>query len=341
MRNCSTKTNLPFRFCLLVLIQLLILPGSGIAAQFALKGDQAIVDQAGRTVTVQEPFSRIISLYGAHTENLFSLGCGRELIGVGKNETYPPAALKKDTFSYHEDLERFLAARPDLVLVRPMIDSGYPELMRSLERLGVTVVSLQPRTVEDMFVYWRILGRLTGRTPRAEAMIRDFQSCLKKFQDLNTRIRDPKSVYFEAIHSKMKTFAPDSMAIFTLTSAGGVNVARDARTIRDTNIAAYGKERILSHARKIDVYLAQKGPMNQVDKAVITREPGFQAIKAVRQNHVHILSEGIVSRPTMRLLKGIVTIGRHLYPSLYTRELAAEIKDVITFSPVSTQQESP
>jgi iron complex transport system substrate-binding protein len=328
--------------CLLACCTTLLFRSTAEAAEpFALRGQKTVIDQAGRRITVQQPFTRIISLYGAHTENLFALGCGPKVIGVGRHETFPPAALKKDSFSYHEDLERFLAARPDLVLVRPMIDRGYPELIQGLERLGVTVVSLQPRTVKDMFLYWRILGRLTGTATRAETMVSDFTSCLKGFHDLNSRIRDPQKVYFEAIHSKMKTFAPDSMAIFTLTSAGGINVARDARTIRETNIAAYGKERILSHAREIDVYLAQKGPMNQVDRATIRNEPGFQSIKAVRRNRIHILPEGVVSRPTMRLLKGIVSIGRILYPHLYTQELTAHIDDLIAPSSVATQQESP
>jgi len=335
------KRCLLSRLCLLACSMLLFCSTGEAAEPFALKGKKTVIDQAGRTITVQHPFTRIISLYGAHTENLFSLGCGPKLIGVGKHETFPPAALKKESFSYHEDLERFLAPRPDLVLVRPMIDRGYPELIQGLERLGVTVVSLQPRTVKDMFLYWRILGCLTGTASRAEAMISDFTSCLKCFHDLNSRIKDPQKVYFEAIHSKMKTFAPDSMAIFTLTSAGGINVAQDARTIRETNIAAYGKERILSRAREIDVYLAQEGPMNQVNRATIRKEPGFQAIKAVREHRIHILPEGIVSRPTMRLLRGIVTIGRILYPHLYSQELAAHIDELIASSPVSTKQECP
>jgi iron complex transport system substrate-binding protein len=81
--------------------------------------------------------------------------------------------------------------------------------------------------------------------------------------------------------------------------------------------------------------------MNQVDRATIRNEPGFQAIRAVRRDRIHILPEGMVSRPTMRLLKGIVSIGRILYPHLYTQELAARIDDLIAPSSVSTQQESP
>lgn len=42
------------------------------------------------------------------------------------------------------------------------------------------------------------------------------------------RVKTPKRVFLGAIHSKMKTFSPDSMPIFTLETAAGVNLAADA-----------------------------------------------------------------------------------------------------------------
>jgi iron complex transport system substrate-binding protein len=110
------------------------------------------------------------------------------------------------------------------------------------------------------------------------------------------------------------------MAIFALESAGGMNVARDARPVRKTNIAFYGKERILSHAGEIDVYLAQYGAMNTPSIALIKNEPGFQAIKAVKNNEIYILDERVVSRPTMRLLVGIFEIGKILYPDVFNEK---------------------
>ena len=65
------------------------------AAEFRVEGKNAIVDQAGRKLTIEKPFERIISLYGAHTENLFNLGLFKKIIGVSRHETYPPEALQK------------------------------------------------------------------------------------------------------------------------------------------------------------------------------------------------------------------------------------------------------
>ncbi|MFH1488400.1 MAG: ABC transporter substrate-binding protein [Pseudomonadota bacterium] len=286
----------------------------------SLRADPAgfVLDQAGRRIDVRHPFKRVISLYGAHTENLFSLGLDKEIIGVGRNEVYPPEALNKPVFSYHDDPEKFLAVRPDLVLIRPMIDRGYARLVQRLEKNGVHVASLQPGTVDDMFVYWEILGMLTGRRDKALQMIAGFRGEVEEIRSLTAPIFPKKRVYFEAIHNRMKTFSPDAMAVFALECAGGVNTAGDAKPVRGTNIAYYGKERILSHAGEIDAFIAQKGAMNRPTVDLIKNEPGFSAIKAVREGRILIIDEMIVSRPTLRLTQGIRRIGNFLYPAVVT-----------------------
>ncbi len=305
-------------------------PAFAYTGDFAILGDRVIRDQNGREIRVTEPFHRIISLYGAHTENLFSLGLDSEIIGVSRSEVYPPEALTKPVFSYHDDPERFLAARPDLVLIRPMIDRGYFQLVDRLEQSGITVVSLQPSTAGEIFRYWRILGILTGRQAAAEAMIERFSSAVAEIRSVTEPISPKRRVYFEAIGSRMKTFSPDSVAIFALTVAGGINVAGDAEPSRGTNVANYGKERILARADEIDVYLAQHGTMNRPTVESIQTEPGFSIIKAVREGEIRIVDEAVVARPTLRLLEGIWAIGRTLYPDRFGPALRKTVTEAIS-----------
>lgn len=278
---------------------------------------QTFVDDSGQVINIQAPCKRIISLYPAHTENLYALGLERAIIGVSPGETEPPAASGKPVFSYRDDPERFLAARPDLVLIRPMVYRGHRALVDRLKQAGIAVVSLQPNNVQEMYAYWRRLGQLGGREPQAEAMVKSFQQGLAAIQTrwAGLPLEKRPRVYFEAIHAKMKTFAPDSMAAFVLAAAGGVNVASDAESVRGTNIAQYGQERILALGSTIDVYLAQVGTMNKVSVQQIKDEAGFQAIKAVRNGRVHLVDEEMVSRPTPRLLRGIEAIHALLYPA--------------------------
>lgn len=271
-----------------------------------------VTDAAGRSIQVDKPFTRIISLYGAHTRNLQTLGLEDEIIGICPMDKWDG----KPQFSYHDGLEKFLAARPDLVLIRPMIDRAYASLVKGMERAGIVVASLQPGSVDEMFAYWLALGTLTGKSDQAQQMVTTFKEDVAGTLAVTRKRPVKKRVYFEAIHNRMKTFTPGSMAIFALETAGGVNIAQDAPSVRGTNIAFYGKERILSHAHEIDVFLAQKGAMNQPTIQMIKAEPGFDVIRAVKEDQIFIVDEKIVSRPTMDLLKGIHTIAEILYPKI-------------------------
>lgn len=304
------------RIIVFILCLFILLPVSGSA-------EVSFIDSSGNSITVSRPFERIISLYSAHTENLMSLGAEKELVGISTTDDYPPQALTKPRYSYREDPEKFIAARPDLVLVRPMIERSYPQLIDKLRQAGITVISLQPTSVEEIFDYWLTLGMLTGKTAEARDMISRFQKDLAEISAGIAQIplSQRRRVYFEAIHNKMKTFAPTSIAIYTLEQAGGINVADDALRVRKTNIAAYGKERILAKSEEIDVFLAQRGRMNPVQLDAIKKEPGFQAVRAVREGRVFLVDESIVSRPTLRIIEGIQTIGSILYPEIFQHRI--------------------
>jgi iron complex transport system substrate-binding protein len=304
---------------LLWLCLLLTLAGSGVVCSpvraAGAAGDRCVIDAAGRRVEVDKPFTRIISLYGAHTENLFALGLDAEIIGVSPHEVYPAAAQQKPVFSYHDGPEKFLAARPDLILVRPMIERGYPQLLRRLRQSGITVVSLQPHGIDGLYRYWRELGVLCGRRAAARELTERFRREIVLRRRRSQAVAQRPKVYFEAIHRRMKTFAPGALALFCLDCAGGENVAADAVPVRRGSlIAPYGKERILAHADEIEIFLAQRGTMNRVTVDTILKEPGFQVIAAVRKKRVYLVDETIVSRPGPRLLQGIDYLYGVLHP---------------------------
>ncbi len=272
----------------------------------------SVTDTEGRTVVFDRPFTRIISLYPAHTTNLLAMGLEEGIIATGPDDH----SLDRPHVRFQDDPERLLALKPDLVLIRPMISRSYPNLVRTLENHDVRVISLQPVDATGLFAYWEALGRLTGREKQAKEMVAEFK---RRLRDITASLHhipngQRKHVYFESIHREMKTFAPTSIAMFVLESAGGINVAADARRMHNTNIAAYGKERILTKADKIDLYLAQAGRMNPVSVDTIIREPGFAVIKAVRDRQVFLVAEEMVSRPTMELLDGIAFVKSLLYP---------------------------
>ena len=67
--------------------------------------------------------------------------------------------------------------------------------------------------------------------------------------------------------------------------------------------------------------------MNRPTVALIKQEPGFNIIKAVAMDQIYIIDEKIVSRPTLRLLEGIYTIGKHLYPEIFDARASKILKN--------------
>ncbi|MDR3355601.1 MAG: ABC transporter substrate-binding protein [Spirochaetaceae bacterium] len=275
---------------------------------------ESLTDDEGRTVSFDKPFARIISLYSAHTENLFALGAGSKLIGGHSTCDYPAEAAALPVFEYSGDPEYVIAAAPDLVLIRPFIRRHNPAYIDALEKAGIPVVSLYPETFGDFDGYIGRLALLAG--VEAEAALAAFHSELQGVRSAASLIRERRTVFFETTERETRTAAPQSLPAVAIEISGGLNVAPDARPVSPlSSIASYGTERLLAQAEKIDAYIVQTGAMNPTKTLdALRRRAGFSGIKAVRDGNVLFIEERIVSSPIFRYLQGVKTIAHFLYP---------------------------
>lgn len=278
-------------------------------------GQAQLTDSTGRPLK-PGPYKRIISLYGAHTENLFYLGLDQEIIGVSPEDDYPPQALGRPTFSSRNDPEKFLAAEPDLLLVRPFHLAAYSRLMTSLEKFGVTVAAFQVNSIDQLPDYWRALGALTGRQDEAERMIADFDRRLARLTARLDKIDHRPLVFMESVAKGVKTYTGDSLPIWVLTQAGGRSAAPEAASSSSPIVGEFGLERLTALRDEIEVYLIVNGAMNQTRPAELAKRPVFRDMAAVRRGRVHQVDEALVARPTPRLLDGVLAIEAILFPDL-------------------------
>jgi iron complex transport system substrate-binding protein len=277
------------------------------------------LDDCGRKVYIRQPATRIISLYSAHTENLYSLGLEREIIGVGRADKYPPEVKRKPVFDYRSDPEKVIAADPDLVLIRPFIEKSSPNFVDALIQTGIYVVCLYPEKFEDFDSYIRRLAQLTGKEKRAEELLNSFHRRIDEVAERTAEFVPKTAVFFEATENDYRTVTTDSMASRAISYAGGMNIASDAAALHEgTSIASYGTERLLEKAEEIDVYVAQQGRMNpSAEPDAIAKRPGFHVIKAVREGRVYVIDQKIVSSPTFRFAQGVEELARMFYPEQF------------------------
>ncbi len=296
--------------------------------------EKTFIDDQGDEFTVQEPYTRIVTLYSAHTENLFELGAGERIIGANSTSIYPPEAAFLPRYDYRQDPEPLIAAEPDLVIIRPFVAKNYPGYIQSLKKAGLTVVSLYPESEAEFGKYIRILAMLTGREETAEVKLSELSSRIEEIEQITGAIKDKQTVFFESTKTNYRTVTPDSMPGMAILRAGGINLAAEVSPMtRGSSIAEYGVEKLMMNAEEIDIYISQRGAMNSGGSMIsIPQREGFKAIKAVREGRILELNEKIVSSPTFRYYKGVNEIARMLYP-----ELMDDYSHLVSDEPISRE----
>jgi iron complex transport system substrate-binding protein len=273
------------------------------------------IDDSGYRIKMDRPAERIISLYSAHTENLFALGLDREIIGVGTSDVYPIQVLEKTVYDYKSDPEKVLAANPDLVVIRPFIERHSPDFVKTLRRTGITVVSLYPESFDEFDAYIMKLAMLTGKEITAEQRLKVFHDDLEKIRKQAEGNQVEYGVYFESSDREYKTVTEDSMPAKAIELIGARNVATDAKAIEEgSSIAVYGLERIIEKGKEIDYFVTQRGVMGAGGNLhSISIRPGFDVVKAVQEGHVIEISQKLISSPTFRFVEGVKALRRVIY----------------------------
>ncbi len=310
-------------FCVIICFCLLLLLGGCAVLNTRDDLSQIIdghtfIDDMGQKVEVNASYKKIITLYSAHTENLFTLGAEDKVIGVDTSSTYPPPAAFLPRYDYKGDPEPVIAAQPDLVIIRPFIARNYPDFVHALKNAGLKVIALYPATSVDFEKYVRILAMLTGTEEQAQVELDQLKQRIAEIQEKVSHSGEKPTVFFEATEKNYRTVTVDSNPARAIELAGGMNIADDVVPMeKGSTIAEYGIEKIMQNAENIDVYMTQRGAMNSGGSIIsINQRQGFKAIKAVKEGRILELNEKIISSPNFRYYKGVQEIARMLYPDI-------------------------
>jgi len=308
------------RLLLILLTLFILLPAALADAEAPENTEIRFTDARGKEIILEKTAEHIISLYSAHTENLYALGAGNLLIGGSNSEVYPEEATLLPVYHYREDPEKVIAAMPDLVLVRPMIERVAPEYIEALERAGLTVASIYPDTADEFDDYIRTLALITGAEETAELLITDRHARIAALAEQNKDLA-PVKVFFETSADPLRTLTPEALAATSVALAGGELVTDDAPENPGSSMVEYPVEKLIEKADQIEVYAAQLGGMNKtVTYEDILTRPGYMAIRAVQNGHVLVIDEKLVASPTFRQLDGVELLAEAFAAARDSRE---------------------
>jgi ABC-type Fe3+-hydroxamate transport system substrate-binding protein len=129
-----------------------------------------VVDDLGRTVALEAPAQRIVSLSPAITELLFAIGAGDRVVARTEWDKYPPQVENIPSVGdgLSPSVERIAAHRPDLVALYAAGSNA--QAIERLEAVGIVAVNLRLDSLASVARAVEVLGVLTGRTASADSL---------------------------------------------------------------------------------------------------------------------------------------------------------------------------
>lgn len=259
-----------------------------------------IKDARGKTVTIKSKPMRIVSLTPSNTEILYALGAGNRVVGVTKYCNYPASAAKKPKIGDMTiSTEAVVALKPDLVIAHAFVNDS---AIAQLEKLGLTVFAIDPKTLDRTERDILTLGKITARTAAASSLMNKMK---KKISVVKSRYAKKKSKKVLVVIQSNPLWAagPKTFVDEMIDIAHSKNVAKDAKP----GFVTFSKE--LAISRNPDVIIVGL----KQDADFFLKDPAWKMTSAAKHKRVYVIDNDLLVRPGPRLADGLEKLAKVLY----------------------------
>lgn len=272
-----------------------------------------IKDALGNKVVIKQKPERIVSLMPSNTEIAYSLGLGKEVVGVSDYDNYPKDTLKKEKIGGQQfNTEKIIGLKPDLVLAHASSASMAKDALKQLQDAGIPVIVVaNAENFETVYNTIDMVGKATGTTQKADEVIKSMKDKLAAIEKKAASIKEKKKVYMEVapapdIYTTGKNTFMDEM----LKAINAENVAGDQKgwiKVDQESIIQKNPDTIIT---TYGYYV--KNPAGQV----LSRK-GWENINAVKNKQVIDVNSDLVDRPGPRVVEGVEALAKAIYPDVF------------------------
>jgi iron complex transport system substrate-binding protein len=257
----------------------------------------------------QASAQKIVSLAPSVTETVFALGHGKALVGVTTYCDYPPEAkrIAKIGDFMNPSLEAVATKRPDLVIG---VDGATdPAKAREMERLGLKVVLLPLKNLEDILKSARAIGGMIGDPGAGKELAAKISVQVDEVKKRVMRAPQRKVLlivgYQPLIAVGGRNFIDE-----LITLAGGANITGSAvqpwLNIPDEVVVAKAPDVII-----------EAGMGSEREKAN-KRWSDLASVPAVRAGRIYPYPSDKILRPGPRFGEALGELARLIHPECFT-----------------------
>jgi len=249
-------------------------------------------DSRGKSITIKTRPARIVSIAPSNTEILYALGLADRIAGVTTYCYYPTDAKKKPKVGdMTTSPEAVLALKPDLVVAHANVNRT---IIPTLEKLGLRVFAIDPRTIAQVMADITTLGKITSRPASAARIVSEMSRSMNRVRKARSRSKS-QTVLVSVQANPLWAAGPKTFVDEMLRIANARNAAFDARP----GFVTFSKE--LAVSRNPDLIIVG----TQAEVGYLLKDKAWRTTKAVKQGQVYAVSGDYLVRPGPRLAVGL------------------------------------
>lgn len=185
----------------------------------------SVVDDLGRVVEIETVPQRIVVAAPAFTDYLVKLGCADKIIGVTDYDMFDAEKIGQMT---PLNIEKIISIKPDLIIVAGGFQAAETY---KLEKFGLTVICLNPNTMDAIFRTTTFLATIFDVTDKGEEVVADAQNrmlSVSRDKAYKIPLDERKEVFYAMISGNevkdLWTCGQGSFLNEVISLAGGVNI---------------------------------------------------------------------------------------------------------------------
>lgn len=286
---------------------------------------------------------RIVSLLPSATDTVCSLGLQDSLVGRTHECDWPPeiehvpvmtsdalathemtsraihdaigGAVHTGSSIYHLDGDALEHAKPDLVITQELCEVcavSYSEVKEAARLMDADtkIVSLEPRSIDDILGHVELIGELTGSTEAAKRVVDDARARLENVREATRDLSRPRVVSIEWLDP---IFAAGHWVPQQVEIAGGEELlgpwgAPSPEISWDAVLEAQPEVLVL-----MPCGMPIDRTLGEID--VLTSRKGWSELPAVREGRVFVVdASAYFNRPGPRVVRGVEILAHLIHP---------------------------
>jgi len=272
-----------------------------------------VTDQAGRVVRIERMPEKIISLAPSNTEILYTLGLEDKLVGVTKYCDYPEAAKDKPKVGGFStvDIERVVEIGPDLILA---VNIHKKEVIPGLERLGLTVVCLDPKTLEEVLEAITLVGQCTGEEDGASRLVAKMRRRIEAVTSKTTNLTEAQKprVFVIMWHDPLNSTLL-GLRHNIIVKAGGINIAEELGGASPTVTLEW----VIDTNPEVIIASVGMGTGEDLTFQFALNEKRLAGVDARINNRVYQIDMDLFGRPGPRIVQGLEQVAKMIHPEIF------------------------